>query len=194
VLGKLVVDIQPDSVTLKSKDGTTETIPTRTVVWAAGVRASSLAGKLAEQTGAEVDKAGHVSVNPDLTLPGHPEITALGDMVRVGDTVYPGVAPVAIQQGHYVAKRIKHSLEGQPSKPFKYLNKGNLATIGRGRAVADFGGGKLKVSGPLAWLLWVFIHLWYLVGFQNRAVVFLRWMFSYLTSGRGSRIISARQD
>ncbi|MEA2168921.1 MAG: hypothetical protein QOF76_2221 [Solirubrobacteraceae bacterium] len=190
LLGKMVVDIKADSVTLKSKDGAAETIATDTVVWAAGVKASDLAGKLAEQIGSETDRAGHLTVEPDLTLPGHPEITALGDMVKVGDTLYPGVAPVAIQQGHYVAKRIRADLEGRESKPFKYLNKGNLATIGRGRAIADFGNGKLKVNGPLAWLLWVFIHLWYLVGFQNRAVVFTRWMFSYLTAGRGSRIIS----
>jgi NADH dehydrogenase len=194
VLGKMVVDIQSDSVTLKGKDSQTETIGTHTVVWAAGVRASSLAARLAEQIGAETDRAGHLTVEPDLSLPGHPEIFALGDMVKVGDTLLPGVAPVAIQQGHYVAKRIRARLDGQTTKPFRYLNKGNLATIGRGRAVADFGNGKLKVNGPLAWLLWVFIHLWYLVGFQNRAVVFLRWMFSYVTAGRGSRIISARYE
>ena len=187
--GKLVVGVEPGAVTLKDGD-TTERIETDTVVWAAGVEASSLAEQLARQVGADTDKAGRVSVGDDLTLPGHPEIHALGDMVRIGDEVLPGVAPVAIQQGHYVAKHIRRTLAGEPSKPFHYVDKGNLATIGRGRAVADFGHGKLKVSGPLAWLLWLGVHLWYLVGFQNRAVVFLRWVFSFVTRGRGSRIIS----
>jgi NADH dehydrogenase len=194
VLGRLVVDIADHVVTLKARDGTTETIEAETVVWAAGVRASGLGSALAAQVGASTDHAGRLDVGPDLTLPGHPEITALGDMVRVGEKVYPGVAPVAIQQGTYVAKRIRDELAGQPHKPFRYRDKGNLATIGRGRAVADFGNGKLKVWGLPAWLLWVGVHLWYLVGFENRAVVFLRWAISFVTRGRGSRIISATQD
>lgn len=192
MLGQLVVDIQEGTVTVKGSDGATQTIRTDTVVWAAGVKASELASDLAQQIGAQTDRAGRLDVTPDLTLPGHPEISALGDMVRVGDTVYPGVAPVAIQQGNYVAHRIMAELAGRPHAPFRYHDKGNLATIGRARAVADFGHGKLKVSGLIAWLLWVGVHLWYLIGFQNRAVVFLRWIFSFITRGRGSRIISAQ--
>jgi NADH dehydrogenase len=111
-------------------------------------------------------------------------------MVRVGDTAPLGVAPVAIQQGKYVAKALRRRLEGQQARPFRYFDKGNLATIGRGEAVADFGRGRLGITGPVAWLLWLSVHLWYLVGFQNRVVVFLRWFFAYATRGRGSRIIS----
>ena len=192
VLNKLVTGIADDHVVLQHKDGSTETVPTHTVVWAAGVTASGLAKVLAERIGTEPDKAGRLSVEPDLTLAGHPEVSALGDMVKVGETVYPGVAPVAIQQGQYVAKRIRRRLAGKPeAEPFHYVNKGNLATIGRLKAVADFGNGKLKIGGPIAWLLWLFVHLWYLVGFQNRIVVFTRWFFSFITRGRGSRIISA---
>ena len=192
VLNKMVTHIAHDHVVLDHKDGSTETVSTHTVVWAAGVTASGLAKTLAERTGAEPDKSGRLSVEPDLTLAGHPEVSALGDMVRIGETVYPGVAPVAIQQGQYVAKRIRAGLRGKDRPgPFHYVNKGNLATIGRLKAVADFGNGKLKIGGPVAWLLWLFVHLWYLVGYQNRVVVFTRWFFSFVTRGRGSRIISA---
>jgi NADH dehydrogenase len=190
VLDTLVTDVRDGEVVLTGKDGEAQTIEAGTIVWAAGVQASSLAATLAAATGAQTDRAGRIIVEPDLTLPGHPEITALGDMVRVGDAEPLGVAPVAIQQGHYVAKRLRRQLEGRRSRPFRYINKGNLATIGRGRAVADFGRGKLRLSGVLAWMLWLTVHLWYLVGFQNRAVVFLRWFFAYITRGRGSRIIS----
>jgi NADH dehydrogenase len=189
MLGRLVTDVRPGEVVLTAADGTTETLRAGTVVWAAGVQASGLAATLAAATGAQTDRAGRIVVRPDLTVPGHPEITALGDMVRIGDSRPLGVAPVAIQQGHYVAKRIRRTLEGRPARPFRYINKGNLATIGRGQAVADFGRGGLRLSGLPAWVLWLTVHLFYLVGLQNRAVVFLRWSFAYLTRGRGSRII-----
>jgi NADH dehydrogenase len=189
-LNALVTDVREGEVVLTDSDGRSETVPTGTVVWAAGVQASSLAATLATATGATTDKAGRIVVAPDLTVPGHPEIWALGDMVRIGDTTPLGVAPVAIQQGKYVAKSIRRRLEGQRSRPFRYFDKGNLATIGRGEAVADFGRGRIGISGPVAWLLWLTVHLWYLVGFQNRVVVFLRWFFAYVTRGRGSRIIS----
>jgi NADH:ubiquinone reductase (H+-translocating) len=189
MLGRFVTDVQPGAVVLTGADGQAETVPAGTVVWAAGVQASSLTGRLAAATGAQTDPAGRILVERDLTVPGHPEITALGDMVRVDGIEPLGVAPVAIQQGHYVAKRIRRMLEGRPVKPFRYINKGNLATIGRGHAVADFGRGRLGLSGLPAWILWLTVHLWYLVGFQNRVVVFLRWFFAYLTRGRGSRII-----
>jgi NADH:quinone reductase (non-electrogenic) len=165
-----------------------ERVPARTVVWAAGVTASSLAGRLAELTQAERDRAGRVTVAPDLTLPGHPEVLALGDMVRVGGTVLPGVAPVAMQQGRYAAQAVRDRLRGRTPPPFRYHDKGNLATIGRASAVADLRG--LKLSGFPAWITWLFVHLFYLVGFQNRVLVFIQWSFSFLTHGRGARLIT----
>ncbi|HET9103628.1 MAG TPA: NAD(P)/FAD-dependent oxidoreductase [Solirubrobacteraceae bacterium] len=198
-LGREVVAIDGDGVTLKGPGGDAERIVTRTVIWAAGVRASGLAARLGELSGAEVDRSGRVTVGPDLSLPGHPEVIALGDMVRVGDGQggvqdLPGVAPVAIQQGVYAAKAVRRRLAGQPVKPFHYVNKGNLATIGRGRAVADLG--FLRLSGLPAWLIWLAVHIWYLIGYQNRLVVMFRWSFSFLSRGRtqGSRIISDPED
>jgi NADH dehydrogenase len=157
-------------------------------VWAAGVTASSLAGRLAEAAGAEVDRAGRVTVTPQLTLPGHPEVFALGDRVRVDGTLLPGVAPVAMQQGRFVARVIRDRLAGSvPPAVFRYRDKGNLATIGRSRAVAELG--PLRVSGFPAWLLWLAVHIVYLIGFQNRLLVLLRWTGSFVTHGRGARVI-----
>ena len=194
-----LVAIDGDGVALKGPEGHTERIAARTVIWAAGVRASGLAARLGELTGAEVDRSGRVTVGADLTLPGHPEVTALGDMVRVSDghggaQDLPGVAPVAIQQGGYVAKAIRRRLAGREVKPFRYLNKGNLATIGRGSAVADLG--LVRLSGLPAWLMWLGVHIFYLIGYQNRLVVMFRWSFSFLSHGRtqGSRIISDPDD
>ncbi|MGB9184272.1 MAG: NAD(P)/FAD-dependent oxidoreductase [Solirubrobacteraceae bacterium] len=194
-VGRTVVDIERQGVTLRAPDGSTERVTARTVIWAAGVRASALAGALGEQAGAAIDKAGRVTVEPDLTLAGHPEVIALGDMARVSDghggvRDLPGLAPVAIQQGAYTARLIKRRLRGQPVRPFRYVNKGNLATIGRGWAVADLG--VVRLSGLPAWLIWLGVHIWYLIGYQNRLVVMLRWSISFLTRGRiqGSRIIS----
>ncbi|MEO8966154.1 MAG: FAD-dependent oxidoreductase, partial [Solirubrobacteraceae bacterium] len=190
-----VVAIDAGGATLQAPDHSQERISARTVIWAAGVRASALAAQLGQASGAEVDNAGRVTVGPDLSLPGHPEVLALGDMVRVRDDDgavrdLPGVAPVAIQQGAYAAKAIKRRLHGQPAKPFRYFNKGNLATIGRGRAVADLG--LIRLSGLPAWFIWLGVHIWYLIGYQNRLVVMLRWSVSFLSHGRnqGSRIIS----
>ncbi|HEY5099862.1 MAG TPA: NAD(P)/FAD-dependent oxidoreductase [Gaiellaceae bacterium] len=165
-----------------------ERIPSRTVVWAAGVTASSLAARLGELTNAERDRAGRVTVEPDLTLPGHPDVFALGDMVRLHDVVLPGVAPVAMQQGRYAARVVRDRLGGKESAPFRYRDKGNLATIGRAAAVADIEG--LRLSGFLAWMAWLVVHLWYLVGFQNRVLVFIRWSVSFATHGRGARLIT----
>jgi NADH dehydrogenase len=165
-----------------------ERIPSRTVVWAAGVTASSLAARLGELTNAERDRAGRVTVEPDLTLPGHPDVFALGDMVRLHDVVLPGVAPVAMQQGRYAARVVRDRLGGKESAPFRYRDKGNLATIGRAAAVADIKG--LRLSGFLAWMAWLVVHLWYLVGFQNRVLVFIRWSVSFATHGRGARLIT----
>jgi NADH dehydrogenase len=187
--GRTVVGIDGDGVTL---DGA-ERIASRVVIWAAGVTASSLAGRLGELAGAERDRAGRVTVEADLTLPGHAEVFALGDMVRVRDSagearLFPGVAPVAMQQGRYVASAIRDRLANRPHGPFRYRDKGNLATIGRASAVADIHG--LRLSGFLAWATWLLVHLWYLIGFQNRVLVFIRWSVSFVTHGRGARLIS----
>jgi len=192
-LGSTVVDLDGESVTVQDSGGARQRIPTRTIVWAAGVTASSMAAELSQLTGAELDRAGRITVEPDLTLPGHPEVFALGDMVRVrgknGEvTTLPGVAPVAMQQGRYAAKVVRARLSGANTGPFQYHDKGNLATIGRGTAVADIKG--LHLSGFLAWLTWLFVHLWYLVGFTNRVVVYVRWSFSFFTHGRAARLIT----
>jgi NADH dehydrogenase len=193
MLERTVVDVDGESVTVQAPDGTRERIPARTAIWAAGVRASGLGSLLGEQAGAEIDRAGRVTVEADLTLPGHPEVVVLGDMVRVRDakgeaTTFPGVAPVAIQQGHYAGRLIADRLAGKHTPPFHYFDKGNLATIGRGRAVADLG--VVRLSGGIAWLTWLVVHLWYLIGVQNRLLVFLRWIFSFATHGRGARLIA----
>jgi NADH:ubiquinone reductase (H+-translocating) len=191
VLGSTVVDVDVTGITIEDADGSRH-IPARTVVWAAGVTASGLATKLAEATGAGQDRAGRVTVESDLTLPGHPEVFALGDMVRVGATTLPGVAPVAMQQGRYAAKTIRARLQGHTAPPFRYRDKGNLATIGRAAAVADIKG--FKLSGFFAWLTWLVVHLFYLVGFQNRLLVLIRWTFAFVTRGRGTRLITEATD
>ncbi|MEO8689761.1 MAG: NAD(P)/FAD-dependent oxidoreductase [Solirubrobacteraceae bacterium] len=193
LVNEMVVHIDDAGVQLKAPDGTTRRVGARTVIWAAGVAAASVAGRLAEAAGAETDRAGRLTVEPDLTLPGHPEVMALGDMVRVraqdgGVQELPGVAPVAMQQGRYAAAVVKRRLAGKPAEPFRYIDKGNLATIGRARAVAEIKG--LHFGGPVAWLLWLGIHIFYLIGFQNRILVLTRWSFSFLTRGRGARLIT----
>jgi NADH dehydrogenase len=197
LLQHTVVGIDGESVTVSAQDGDSETIPARTVIWAAGVNASPLARQLGELTGAEVDRAGRLTVEPDLTLPGHPEVLALGDMVRVrrenGEVeTLPGVAPVAMQQGRYAAKLVRARLNNKTIGPFHYRDKGNLATIGRASAVADLH--FLRLSGFIAWITWLTVHLWYLVGFQNRMLVFIRWSISFFTRGRGARLITAQRD
>jgi len=190
---RTVVGIDKELVTVEAPDGGSESIQARTVIWAAGVTASGLAARLGELTGAELDRAGRVAVEPDLTLPGHPEVLALGDMVRVRGkdgvpVVLPGVAPVAMQQGRYAAKLVRARLLGRSTGPFRYRDKGNLATIGRASAVADLHA--IRLSGFIAWATWLVVHLWYLIGFQNRLLVFIRWAFSFFTRGRGARLIS----
>ena len=193
LLEHTVVDVGANSVAVEAAGGSRELVPARTVIWAAGVTASPLATMLAGQCGADLDRAGRIAVDADLTLPGHPEVLALGDMVRVRDgdgvaQLLPGVAPVAMQQGRYAAKLVRARLRGGTRPPFHYRDKGNLATIGRAAAVADVKG--LHLSGLLAWITWVAVHLWYLVGFQNRIVVFIRWSFSFFTHGRSARLIT----
>jgi NADH dehydrogenase len=194
MLGSRVVDVRAEEVELEGSDGERSTLPTRTVVWAAGVRASALAGLLASATGAELDDAGRVTVEPTLQLPGHPEVLAIGDMVRVRDpdtgeaTTLPGLAPVAMQQGRYAGRLVSAAIAGRRLEPFHYRDKGTLATIGRARAVADVKG--LRFSGFVAWAAWLVVHIFYLIGFENRIVVLSRWAYSYFTGGRASRLIT----
>jgi NADH dehydrogenase len=190
--GAMVTDVSKELVTIREGDRT-ETIPTRTVLWAAGVLGSPLGRIVAQQTGAAVDNAGRVSVEPDLTVKGHPEIFVIGDLANFTHQTgkpLPGVAQPAIQQGRYVAALVAGRLRGKKSRPFHYLDKGNLATIGRGAAVADLNW--LRLSGFPAWLLWIFIHLLYIVEFQNRLLVFVQWAWFYLTYDRAARLITGK--
>lgn len=189
-VGTMVTGIHSDDVELKSAAGA-EKFPTHTVLWAAGVEASPLAKSLAEATGAAIDRAGRIVVEPDLSLRGHPEVFVLGDMANYshqGGKPLPGVAPVAIQQGRFVARLIDARLNGRTLPKFHYRDLGSLATIGRSAAVADFG--RLMFSGFFAWLLWLFIHLMNLVSFRNRLLVFIQWAWNYFTYDRAARLIT----
>jgi len=193
LVGRTVVGVDGEGVTIDDGSGATERIAARTIIWAAGVAAAGLASRLGELTGADLDRAGRLAVERDLTLPGHPEVFALGDMVRVrspGGSIatLPGVAPVAMQQGRYAARVTQERLRGRDAAPFRYHDKGNLATIGRGAAVADIKG--LHLSGLAAWTTWLVVHLFYLIGFENRVVVLVQWFFSFATHGRGARLIT----
>ena len=190
LVDKPVVGIDEHGVDIQGPGEENERIDARTVIWAAGVTASSLAARLGEPVNAELDRLGRLTVEPDLTLSGHPEVFALGDMVNVRGTELPGLAPVAMQQGRYVARVIGARLAGRAHEPFRYVDKGNLATIGRARAVAEIK--RLKLSGSIAWLTWLGVHLWYLIGFQNRLLVLIRWLFSFATRGRGARLITGQ--
>jgi NADH dehydrogenase len=186
ILKTTVVGLDADGVDVQDSAGERRRIPARTAIWAAGVTASPLAAALAEAIGAETDRAGRVVVEPDLTLPGHPEVFAIGDMVVVRGQTLHGVAPVAMQQGRHAATSIRDGTR----TPFRYRDKGELATIGRARAVGTIRG--VKVSGFLAWLTWLGVHIVYLLGVQNRIVVLTRWTFSYVTRGRSARVIHRR--
>ena len=179
LLQTTVVGIDERSVEVEAADGTRSRIPARTKIWAAGVTASPLAALLRPET----DRSGRIVVEPDLTVAGHAEVFALGDMVTVRGQELHGVAPVAMQQGRHVA----HSIRTGTREPFRYRDKGELATIGRSRAVGVIRG--VRVSGFLAWALWLGVHIAYLVGFQNRLLVLTRWAFSFVTRGRGARVI-----
>ena len=178
----MVTDIRPGSVSAAGW-----TIPTQTVVWAAGNTASPLLKSL----GAPLDRAGRALVEPDCSIPGHPEVFVLGDAAayehQEGGTL-PGICPVAIQMGHYTARIIQGDLAGRPRRAFRYWDKGQLAVIGRGQAVADIW--KLRFGGLLAWLIWIFVHIFFLIGFRNRVLVLFQWAWSYLTYSRGARIIT----
>jgi NADH:ubiquinone reductase (H+-translocating) len=183
----MALDMDETSITVKGLDGERR-IEARTKVWAAGVQANPLAALLAKATGAELDRAGRVNVNPDCTLPGYPEVFAIGDMVSLNNL--PGVAQPAMQEGKYVAKTISDRLYDRPaSKPFEYFDKGSMATIGRFRAVAEAFG--LKMTGVLAFGAWAFIHVLYLIGWGHRIGTMIRWFWSLvLTNNRGERLIT----
>ena len=190
-LDAMVVDVDEQGLELQDKDGTRRRIESATKVWAAGVQANPLGKTLGEQSGAAVDKAGRISVNPDLTLPGYPEVFVLGDMINLDHL--PGVAQVAIQGGKYAAKEIKSRLshDEAPQRPFKYFDKGSMATISRFRAVALIG--PIKITGFVAWLMWLGVHLLYLTGFKNRVGAFLHWTVSFLGRGRSERTATEQQ-
>jgi NADH dehydrogenase len=193
LVGHTVVDVGSASVTIRAAIGEDEDVGAHTVVWAAGVAASPLAAALAGAAGSEVDRAGRVTVTADLTLADHPEVFAIGDMIRIVQTdgtvvALPGLAPVAMQEGRYVARVIRNRLRGRATEEFRYVDKGNLATIGRSKAVADVKG--IRLAGFPAWITWLVVHLFYLIGFQNRLLVLTRWTFSFLTHGRGARLIT----
>ncbi len=194
-LRKLGVDVRTSTMVTGVESGAIRVretrLPAAVILWAAGVAASPLGKELR----APVDRAGRVLVQPDLTVPGHPEVFVIGDLAALKDAdgkMLPGVAPVAIQEGKYVARTISRELQGKPRKNFRYLDKGSLATIGRAAAVAQFG--KIHISGFLAWLAWLFIHIFFLIGFRNRIIVLIQWAWSYLTYERGARLITGSTD
>jgi NADH dehydrogenase len=184
--GTKVTDVAADAVTLG-----TERVTAGTILWAAGVRATALAASL----GVALDRTGRVPVAPDLTVPGRPEIFVIGDAAAFTDahgTTLPGVAPVAIQQGRHVAANIRRACAGQALEPFAYWDKGSLASIGRAYAVAEIG--RVRLAGFVAWLMWIFVHIAYLVGFRNRVIVLLEWGWAYLTFQRSARLITGTVD
>ncbi|MBW4518910.1 MAG: NAD(P)/FAD-dependent oxidoreductase [Scytolyngbya sp. HA4215-MV1] len=186
----MVTDIDNDVVTFQQA-GQVQQIPSRTILWAAGVKASHMGQVLAERAGATLDRAGRVIVEPDLSLPTQPDIFVIGDLshfAHQGGKPLPGVAPVAMQEGEYVAKLVCARLQGKTPPPFTYSDIGSLAVIGQNSAVVDLG--FVKFSGPLAWLVWVFAHIYYLIEFDNKLIVLLQWGWNYFTRKRGARLIT----
>jgi NADH dehydrogenase len=189
-LGAMVVDVDERGLEVKDRGGTRRRIEAVTKVWAAGVQASPLTATLSQQTGAPLDKAGRIAVNPDLTLPGHPEVFVVGDMIDLDHL--PGVAQVAIQGARYAAQEIVNRLEGKaPQGPFDYFDKGSMATISRFRAVAMIG--PLRVTGFLAWLMWLGLHLVYITGFKNQVTALLHWAVTFVGNDRSERTATEQQ-
>lgn len=183
--GAMVTNIDEEGVHLGE-----ELLPASTVIWAAGVRPRPIARSL----GVELDRAGRVMVGPDCSIPGHPEAFVIGDLAHMmgeDGKPLPGLAPVAMQQGRFVAETIARDLAGKKRKAFHYRDKGMMATIGRSRAVAQTR--RLRMSGYVAWVSWIFVHLWFLAGFRNRVAVFFNWFWSYITYRRGARLITGRR-
>lgn len=190
VLDTMVTDVDAGSVSVRRPDGASDRIEAVTKVWAAGVAASPLATLLSAQTGAPLDRAGRIQVLPDLTLPDHPEIFVVGDMASLND--YPGVAQVAIQGARYAADQVRRRLAGKPERgPFEYHDKGSMATISRFSAVASIG--RFQFGGFIAWLLWLAIHLVYIIGFKHRVTTLLHWAVSFLGRGRAERTSTEQQ-
>jgi NADH dehydrogenase len=186
----LVTNIADQTVTIRQGEQE-KAIQSRTVLWAAGMKASALGQILAERTGAEVDRAGRVMIGPDLSLKDNPNIFVIGDLAHLAlpdGKPLPGVAPVATQQGRYVAEQIMAQLNGQNLGPFYYHDKGSLAVVGRNAAVVDLG--RLKFAGFPAWLVWLFIHIWYLIEFDNKLMVMFQWAWNYFSRKRGARLIT----
>jgi NADH dehydrogenase len=189
-LGAMVTDVDEWGLEVKDRDGSRRRIEAVTKVWAAGVQASGLGKTLAEQSGAPLDRAGRISVNPDLTLPGYPEVFVIGDMINLDHL--PGVAQVAIQGAKYAARTIKARQSGKaPQRPFKYFDKGSMATISRFSAVALIG--KVRLTGFIAWLMWLGVHIVYLTGFKNRLSALGHWAVSFLGRGRSERTTTEQQ-
>ena len=189
-LGAKVVGLDETGIDIEDADGSTRRIDATTKVWAAGVSGSPLGRMVAEQTGAEVDRAGRVHVEDDLTLPGHPEIFVVGDMINLRG--YPGVAQLAIQGGRYAADQIERRLDGKPAAPpFVYRDKGSMATISKYSAVASIG--KVNFSGFIAWLAWLVVHLMAMVGFKARVSTLLKWMITFIGDSRGERVTTVQQ-
>jgi NADH:ubiquinone reductase (H+-translocating) len=195
LLNVRVVGVDRHGVRVQGPQGE-QYIESRTVLWAAGVAAAGFGKVLADRTGGEIDRSGRVIVDQRCNIPGHPEIYVIGDAALFSGPdgkPLPGVAPTAMQQGRYVASAITKRIRNESVPEFRYHDKGSLAVIGRARGVAQFGG-KLRFSGLVAWLLWLFVHLMYLVTFQNRLIVFIRWGFNYFTYNRGARLITGDVD
>ena len=190
MLGAMVTNVDATGLDVKHSDGTEERILASCKVWAAGVQASPLGRTLAEQSGAELDRAGRIAVNPDLTLPGHPEVFVVGDMINLDKL--PGVAQVAIQGGRYAAKKIAGEVSGSPvGAPFKYFDKGSMAVISRFGAITKMG--KIEITGFIAWVAWLFVHILYVVGFKHRITTLLHWAITFIGQGRSERVTTEQQ-
>jgi len=187
--GTVVTGVDAFGADVRTVDGSHERLLARTKIWAAGVQASPLAGLLAEASGATCDRAGRIVVRDDCTLPGHPEVFAIGDMMALDNL--PGVAEVAMQSGIHAATTIKRRLGGQGAAPFTYRDLGSMATISRFHAVVSFKG--VRVSGFLGWLLWLLVHITFLTGFKNRFSAMFHWVGTFLAGGRAERTITIRQ-
>jgi NADH dehydrogenase len=186
----MVTSVDDSGVTLKHSDGTEQRIASICKVWAAGVQGNSLGKAVAEQTGAEVDRAGRVKVLPDLTLPGHPEVYVIGDLMAMDGV--PGVAQGAIQSARYATTSIKARISGGAMPgPFRYHDKGSMATISKFEAVASVG--KLRLTGVVAWLAWLLLHLLLIAGFKQQVSTLVRWLLSFLSNGRSERVTTNQQ-
>ena len=189
-MNTLATNVDEDSITLKAKDGSEEVIQSYCKVWSAGVQASALGKKLAEHTGAETDRAGRIKVQPDLTLPGHPEIFVVGDMMAYDGV--PGVAQGAIQPAQFAARTIQARIDGAPvEQKFVYKDKGSMATIAKWKAVVKIG--KLQLGGFVAWLAWCFLHLLTIAGFKNQVGTLVRWLITFISGKRSAMTVSAKQ-